>query len=153
MRIFGEITPEDAENEGRMLSELCSPGRSQTVVEVRRHGWLPRHPSLYYIDMEYCPQTLESHIHGSVDTIRETRHAVRLNNESDAFSNELPVPTSNPNPSTTNIDLESEDAVETEFEWQAVVAIVEDISQGLVYLHEKHVVHRDLKPKNGKIRS
>ena len=47
-----------------MLSEVCSPGRSHTVVEVMKHGWLPRRPSLYYIDMAYCPETLENGIHG-----------------------------------------------------------------------------------------
>jgi serine/threonine protein kinase len=62
VRIFGDITEEDAENEGRLISELCSPGCSGTVVEVTRHGWLPWQPSLYYIDMEYCPETLESRI-------------------------------------------------------------------------------------------
>jgi hypothetical protein len=35
------------EREGRMLSELCPPGRNPTVVVVTKHGWLPRQPSLY----------------------------------------------------------------------------------------------------------
>lgn len=41
VRIFGDVTHEDAESEGQMLSELCQPGRSKAVVEVIKHGWLP----------------------------------------------------------------------------------------------------------------
>jgi serine/threonine protein kinase len=35
------------------------------IIEVLRHGWLPGSPSYYYIDMTYCPRTLEDAIHDS----------------------------------------------------------------------------------------
>jgi len=139
-----------------MLSEVCSVGRSATVVEVMKHGWLPRHPSLYYIDVEYCPETLESRIHGTVETFKEVGPASSLDNESDSLSVEISKLLTVPMTETTypprSTDLTSEDIAVTEFDWRSVVVIIEDITQGLVYLHENHIVHRDLKPKNGKIR-
>ena len=153
MRLFGDITAEDAEKDGQMLSELCRPGRSRTVVEVREHGWLLGHPSLYYIDMEYCPETLESRIHGN------TGPRSRFDNGTEQFSNQ---PMGNPSGTNlssqttltpTSTDLASEDTSKSppEFDWESVVAIIEDINRGLVYIHKNHVVHRDLRPKNGTI--
>src|SRR6266496_79659 len=114
-----------------MLSELCSPGRSRMVVEVTRYGWLPRHPSLYYIDMEYCPETLESRIHGSVETIKEVGPASKLDDESDPVSMEtsefLTFPTETTHP-PTSADMASKDIVVSEFDWRSVVAIIEDIN-------------------------
>src|SRR5438477_5267223 len=62
IRIFDAVRKEDIADEARVISELCQPGRSKTVVEVMRHDWLPRNPSYYYIDMEYCPETLKNWI-------------------------------------------------------------------------------------------
>lgn len=146
MRIFGDITHEDAENEGQMLSELCRPGRSRTVVEVRKHGWLPRNPSLYYIDMEYCPETLESRIHGSV-TGKDSMLDYGFPTPTSELPTDLEITQSPINVALPNEDTEGSP---TEFDWQSVVAIIEDINQGLIYLHENHTVHRDLKPKNGR---
>jgi serine/threonine protein kinase len=33
--------------------------------------------------------------------------------------------------------------------WEPVLDILDDITSGLLYIHSKDVVHRDLKPKNG----
>jgi len=141
VRIFGDITPEDAEREGRTLSELCRPGRSNTVVEVIKHGWLPRHPSLYYIDMEYCPETLESRIHGgkSGSVLDSVSGQVEVESLSTLTADPTPSDKSNePSP---------------DFDWESVVGIMNDINRGLIYLHENNTVHRDLKPKNGNIRA
>jgi serine/threonine protein kinase len=63
LRIFGELTRDDVENEAAVISEVCRPGQSNTVVEVYDHGWLPGlDPSYYYVDMEYCERTLEDWI-------------------------------------------------------------------------------------------
>jgi hypothetical protein len=58
--LIGDTTEEDVENEAWAISALCD-GKCKYVVEVFRHGWLV-HMSLYFIDMEYCDETLEKRI-------------------------------------------------------------------------------------------
>ena len=41
LRIFGDLTREDVENEAAVISRVCRSGQSNTVVEVYDHGWLP----------------------------------------------------------------------------------------------------------------
>src|SRR5438045_8321068 len=61
VRVLDQNIIKDFEAAVRALAELCRPELSNTVVEFLKHGWLPRQGSdLYYIDMEYCPETLES---------------------------------------------------------------------------------------------
>ena len=62
VRLFGGVTTEDIENEARAISKLCGPGTSPHIVEVIKHGWLPRDKSCYFIDMELCSKTLEQEI-------------------------------------------------------------------------------------------
>jgi serine/threonine protein kinase len=57
----GGITRDEIENEATAITALCQ-GSCDTIVTVLRHGWLPRNPSYYFIDMEYCGETLESKI-------------------------------------------------------------------------------------------
>jgi len=60
IRLFGDITAEDIENEAQTVSALCN-GKCKFVVEVLQHGWLVDMP-LYFIDMELCSETLEKRI-------------------------------------------------------------------------------------------
>lgn len=62
IRLFGGITKEDVENEAKAIITLCEKRESSNIVEVMRHGWLPDNISYYYIDMEYCPKTLQEWI-------------------------------------------------------------------------------------------
>lgn len=63
LRIFGDVTREDVDNEAAVISQVCRPGQSNTVVEVYDHGWLPGpDPLYYYVDMEFCEETLEEWI-------------------------------------------------------------------------------------------
>ena len=149
VRIFGDITHEDAESEGRTLSEVCRPGRSLTVVEVIKHGWLPRHPSLYYIDMEYCPETLENRIHEAVQNRKGTESETMLDSERDQGEADLLSTRITQVPPNKSPNTNDPNNLSPEFDWQSVVDIIEDITQGLIYLHKNHIVHRDLKPKNG----
>ena len=129
-----------------MLSKLCRPSHSRTVVEVIKHGWLPRHPSLYYIDMEYCPETLEGRIHPprAIQKLNGSGSTSTLDRSSDQDGDFLYTratqypPIDPPNSNTPN-----------EFDWQSIVNIIEDITRGLIYLHNNKTIHRDLKPKNG----
>ena len=149
VRIFGDVTHEDAESEGRMLSELCRPGRSLTVVEVIKHGWLPRRLLLYYIDMEYCPETLEYRIYGAVQNIKSTESASMLDSERDQGEVDLLSTRTTQVPPNKTPNTNDPNNSSPEFDWQSVVDIIKDITQGLIYLHKNNTVHRDLKPKNG----
>jgi hypothetical protein len=130
VRIFGDITPEDAESEGRMLSELCRPGRSKAVVEVIKHGWLPRHPSMYYMDMEHCPETLESRIHGAGQKAQGSESGSMLESVSGQVEVES-LSTRTTEPMTSD----ESNAPSPEFDWESVVDIVDDVNRGLIYLH------------------
>jgi hypothetical protein len=57
IRIFGDITKDDIENDTRAISTLCD-GKCRYIVEVLQHGWLVD-MSLYFINMEYCQATLD----------------------------------------------------------------------------------------------
>jgi len=37
---------------------------------------------------------------------------------------------------------------ESLLDWPSVSRILEQVAQGIHYLHEQHIVHRDLKPSN-----
>jgi|SRR5579862_4789705 len=149
VRIFGDVTPEDAENEGRMLSKLCRPGRSNAVVEVIKHGWLPRHPSMYYMDMEYCPETLESRIYAAGQKAQGSESGSVLDTVSGQVERES-LSTGTTEATTTD---ESNEPSPDFDQWESVVDIIDDINRGLIYLHQNDTVHRDLKPKNGNTRS
>ena len=34
-------------------------------------------------------------------------------------------------------------------DWEALIAVLKDITSGLIYIHSQKFVHRDLKPRNG----
>jgi len=133
LRIFGDLTKEDVDNEAAAISQLCRPGTSNTVVEVYDHRWLPGpDPSYYYIDMEFCPQTLEEWIYGPTRYKNSERGMSLAGTETS--------PSTTTDPSTTG-ELVSEQ----------VLDILQNISSGLEYLHANGIVHRDLKPRNGTI--
>jgi serine/threonine protein kinase len=122
IRVFGQVRPEDIENEARVLSELGT-STCPYIVEVFQHGWLEPAPSFYFIDMEFCPETLDARI-------RKTKLCACLS----------------PSVSTTPLALED---CRCRPHWESMTTILFDIVSGLIYIHEKGIVHRDLKPLNG----
>jgi hypothetical protein len=62
IRLFGHVTADDIENEVRAVAALCSGRQCKYVVEVLKHGWLTNANTDYFIDMDYCPETLEERI-------------------------------------------------------------------------------------------
>jgi serine/threonine protein kinase len=115
------------------MIKLYRPGLSNTVVEVTKHGWLPG--SIYYIDMEYCSETLESYVGRQV---LGSDNELRRGDVNSLSTRPIPVP------ATDDTAVPS-----SGFDWQSVVDIIQEINKGLIYLHQNQVVHRDLKPKNG----
>jgi serine/threonine protein kinase len=151
MRVFGSVTQEDIENEVRAISELCRPGQSNTVVEVITHGWLPR-TDFYFIDMEYCPDTLydwilrrdiKRHKNENVDA----RHRYETVNEGRVTTFE------NLTQSQGMSDTIATRQPSVIFDFESIATILENIAAGLIFIHGREIVHRDLKPKNGIIES
>ena len=100
---------------------------------VYEHGWLPGvDHSYYYLDMEYCSETLEERIHRNKNYERLT--GIHSAMESPSTASAIPGPT----PAFTS---------------EQVLDILENICSGLQYLHQEELVHRDLKPRNGALPS
>jgi serine/threonine protein kinase len=143
IRLHAGFPKEDLDNEVETLVTLSQPELTDTVVEALKHDWLQLDSidEWYYIDMEYCPRSLEDYING-----------VQQQDE------DPPGPASPPygeqgqrlgTSVETPMDRTVHDPEEMEFDWEPVVEIVFDIASGLVYLHDQSIVHRDLKPSKG----
>jgi len=145
LRLIGDVTREEIDKEATVISQLCRPGGCKNIVEVLQHGWLPRNRSIYYIDMEYCPETLEQRIHGKARELAALTMPP-VENKSASTIVDVPFPASTQKPASGEL-LNAESST-MEFDWKPVVDILDDIVSGLVYIHERGMVHRDLKPRN-----
>ena len=157
MRLFGDLTKEDVENEAKVVSEVCR-GHCNYVIEVLEHGWLEKTHSYYFIDMEYCNWTLEDYIQGlernplgqehipdnggsSIITARTEAHSIRPENQPVALAaidNFEEVESKRLKPFSDD-----------EIDWEGMGVVLDDILTGLIYIHGQQIVHRDLKPRNG----
>jgi serine/threonine protein kinase len=124
IRQFGGVTREDIESEARAITKLCGPGMNKFVVEVLRHGFLLR--SYYYIDMEYCAETLEDRI---------------------GVMSKTPL-VKKDNPVYVHSSPPRHDSLLSLSQLGPVLKIMHQIACGLTYIHEQGVAHRDLKPRN-----
>jgi serine/threonine protein kinase len=133
------------------------------VVAVIKHARLPHSPSSYYIDMEYCPETLEMRIHGAFrgsdpqpSTMNGGSTPVRMMHVQHVTLPGLQPTTMNQGlaPLSSRTDAGSVMSTTTidenhEIDCQSIIDILREINEALVYIHSHGVVHRDLKPKNG----
>lgn len=105
---------------------------------------------MYYMDMEYCPETLESRIHGAGQKAQDIELGSVFGGGTDQMQSEsLALPTRTTQATTSD----ETNTPPPEFDWESVIDIIDDINRGLVYLHQNSTVHRDLKPKNGDTQS
>jgi serine/threonine protein kinase len=155
--VFSDSSEEDIEHEAQVVSNLCVPGNGNGVVEVIRHGWFPDGPKYYYIDMEYCSETLEERVIRGVSQAEENGVGTKLQLRNMAPTLLSGTSTRNAHPSTTDrtppVDMDEESqfrqSVAMELDWVSILNILDDIVRALVYIHENGAVHRDLKPRNG----
>jgi serine/threonine protein kinase len=137
IRLFGDVTKEDIENEAKAITELCGPNTSRYIVEVVKHGWLWSRDSSYFIDMELCSMTLEQHIYNGG---MRSNGRVLLYQELDPELSSSIMPHSFTQFDGTLVEFSA---------LRNVVVISRQIIAALVYIHDHGAVHRDLKPRNG----
>ena len=145
IRLFGHVTAEDIDNEARAVSALCCGGQCKYLVDVFEHGWLTGAKTDYFIDMEYCPETLEDMMTVYTSLPDHKRPKPIASADKDTGRNgDLRV-------SARSAPIWSEEFESTsdDIEWDPILRIFEDISSGLAFIHSKRFVHRDLKPTNG----
>jgi serine/threonine protein kinase len=136
------VTRTEIDNEATAISRLCRAGRCKNIVEVTQHGWLPGNPALYYIDMEYCEETLEHRIFGN--------GKVQVENVEGPDMVAIPAIPAIPAHTAENPVADEEvPTLQIEFDWEPVLDIIVDITSALMYIHKEGIAHRDLKPRNG----
>ena len=121
-----DISDEDIENEVDAIKQMCTT-RHGNIVQILRHDWF-KSGEIYFIDMELCTLSLHDYIY---HTQEYSQHATALSNDHHAFVFE----DSSPHLKLINI-------------W----TIIGHVAHGLEFIHERHYVHRDLKPLNSNMR-
>lgn len=126
------------------------------MVDITKHGWLTEDRSYYFVDMEYCPETLEDRIRsaGSGSANGPTLAQAAAVPQSISAT---PMATLGYDESISNKDSPSpplpgplENHLQFDINWELIGDILQDISSGLIYLHHNRIVHRNLKPRNGR---
>jgi serine/threonine protein kinase len=151
IRLCGYATTDDIENEANAVAILCSRRESKYVVEVLQHGWLTNANIHYFIDMEYCPETLEDRLHGwkrkQQSDHLATPQVLSSTTERQTVVSDEDLEQTAEREVVSEVDTER--AAPSDIDWHPVLTIFLDITKGLRYIHSKGFVHRALKPKNG----
>lgn len=120
IRPCGIITLEDIDNEVRAAVKL-GENTVANIVSIIKHGKLPDSP-YYFIDMEFCDLNLESYIYRKWP----------------------------PNMTELVPAFEEIDKLEPTKKFSQTLSILSEIIDGVVFIHSRGEIHRDLKPQNGK---
>jgi serine/threonine protein kinase len=122
IRAFGSLNEEDISNELRAIDKLCR-NRHPNIVQILGHGLLRPGMAfpIHYIDMELCHCTLQAYANG------------------ENF------------PSLRNWRSICTSGLKPEYIAAFIFEILEDIINGLIFIHGHDEVHRDLSPSNGKL--
>jgi serine/threonine protein kinase len=123
IRIQFNTTEEQIAEEIAVIVKICM-SKHRNIVEVLRHGWFESNAD-GYIDMELCDLTLDNYIHNRASLIGQHFD----------FSNHAPLVVSDD--CSAHLDLLN------------IWTIINDIAQGLEFIHQQHYTHRDIKPPNG----
>jgi serine/threonine protein kinase len=121
VRPFGNVTRADVLREAHAVDKLSKHGTCEHLVRVIKHAWLPESP-YYYIDMELCEFSLDQYI------LSKSPLTYDLSDNSRRLG-----------------------LVFKERGIWSVWDIMEQISEGMRYIHASEQVHRDLKPRNGEL--
>lgn len=107
-----------------MIEKLCKGGGHPNIVVVLKHGWLNLNEN-YFVDMELCAINLEDYIRKDFKTV------LGLSQYLDPLS--------------------ATDEVGGWMSCLTLWGIMRQITSGLEFIHNHRELHRDLKPRNGKI--
>jgi serine/threonine protein kinase len=119
IHVAGRASPEDIQNEVRVIDKLFKTGGHQNIVAVFNHGWIEGNDH-YTFDMELCALTLDEFLRGGI-------------------KNEIPP--------VNYFDFGP--SVSEPFTCFKLRTITEHIARGLQFIHNAGEMHRDLKPRNG----
>jgi serine/threonine protein kinase len=122
---MGSTTDKDIEKEVNIIHRICTSGH-KNIVQVLGHGSL-KSGSIYYIDMELRTLNLRDYIH---HTQEYSHHASALSNDSES----------------TFITEDSSAQLKS----ITICTIIDHVTPGLEFIHNKQHIHRDLIPLNHK---
>src|SRR5579859_1133426 len=51
-------------DDSRIMADLSKSKSAKDIIDIMRYGRLSTNASYYFVDMEYCDESLETHIRG-----------------------------------------------------------------------------------------
>jgi len=124
VRVIGQISRADLENEARNIATLTKIGIHNNIITIMDHGWIKDY---YFIDMELCDLTLNDYIQ--------------------YFKAESGLLTFDVESSASPVFVQKNCSALMRMINIWTIGI--HVARGIDFLHKHDQVHRDLKPRNG----